>query len=345
MARMVRLPNGVEMPALGLGTYKMSEADLARAVPAALDAGYRLFDTATGYRTEQALGRILGEELARRGLSRSAVFITTKLRPADHGYEQCRAAIARSAAHFGGVIDLFLIHWPGALGLAPGDGRNGPLRAASWRALQEALLSSPPGGDYDGPGPSPRVRAIGVSNYTVGHLEEMQRMAQEGRITVLPMVNQYEMHPLYHPQDLVSFCARHAIHIQAYSPFACGRLLAPSFLEAFPRVLEIARRMRGGEPSSPGGSDDGGDGGRDGGGDGGRDGGREGLAAVYLQWALQQGFSVIPKSSSVERIRENAAPFVGEGAPPILTAEEMAFLDGVEGSAPHKECWDPTCVA
>lgn len=188
----VELANGVAMPRLGLGVYQIGRGDpTRRAVRWALQAGYRLIDTAALYGNEREVGEAIGES----GLSRSDVFVTTKLWNSDHGYRATLRAFQQSLARLGlEYVDLYLIHWP-----VP------ELRAESWRAMEEL---------YD----SGLCRAIGVSNYTIAHLQQVLDSARHR-----PVVNQVELSPFLTQPDLRSFCQAHHIHVQAYSPLAKGR--------------------------------------------------------------------------------------------------------------------------
>lgn len=316
---MIRLSNGVEMPQVGLGTYQMSESDLATAIPASLDEGYRCFDTAASYRNEQYLWAILQQELERRGLTRGDIFITSKLRPADHGYDLAKNAIVKSAQLLGGYIDLFLVHWPGVAKKSPDDKIHSTIRAESWRALQDAVDE----GVY--------VRAIGVSNYNISHMEDMSR---DSKFRILPMVNQVEIHPAHHPVDLISYCMEREIHIQAYSSLGRGELLKTEVLEKFPRLLEIASsKCAIADSTAPSSL----------------------LAALYLKWAVQRGFSVIPKSVSPARIRANylacvlqvddtSKRHIPSNGFNSLTDEEIEYINGIQSFIPVKYCWDSSVV-
>ena len=363
----VVLSNGVEMPSVGLGTYQMNSADLETALPAALDAGYRAFDTAASYKNEKFIGEILSRELLKRNLTREDVFITTKLRPADQGYDKALAALCTSAGLLGGYVDLFLIHWPGAAKLSPGDDRNRLRRVESWRALQDAYTlnrkltahssdqcrsdsddncyndSNSDNGacsnetvqdDNSLPDLSAAeealkrrlrgayVRAIGVSNFTVRHLDTL---AAAPDILICPHVNQCELHPAYHPEDLREYCRQHSIHLQAYSSLGCGALLADSFLDRFPQIHHmagkriqslIATEVNNAELKCRTPCNDSSDvlsmpvpvpvpitapeaaadhll--------------RTCTVGVYLRWARQHGYSIIPKSRTPQRIRDNFA--------------------------------------
>jgi diketogulonate reductase-like aldo/keto reductase len=196
----VILKNGIKIPLLGLGTYQMKEDHLKEAIPAALNCGIRLIDTAASYRNEIFIGDIVRSYLSCEiSLSRSDLFIVSKLPPRNQGYNQAKQAIDDSLSKLGlDYIDLYIIHWPGTAGLAVNDPRNKTNRMGSWKALEEGFAMG-------------KLRAIGVSNYLIRHLEEMKEYC-----TVMPMVNQFELHPGYYQTDLVAYCRMHDIFVQAY---------------------------------------------------------------------------------------------------------------------------------
>jgi diketogulonate reductase-like aldo/keto reductase len=200
-----KLNNGIEMPLLGFGTYQIGSGQKAQnAVLHALEAGYRLIDTASMYGNE----REVGEALRISGIPRQEVFITTKLWNSDHGYEAAIAAFERSLKELGlSYLDLYLIHWPVQ-----------DLRIETWKALETILTSG-------------RCRAIGVSNYLIRHLEELL-----DRSDIVPAVNQAEFSPYLYQRDLVEFCHAHHIQLEAYSPLTKGRQLGD------PELSEIAAR-------------------------------------------------------------------------------------------------------
>ncbi len=199
-----RLNSGSEMPALGLGTYRTPDGRVAQdAVRHALEAGYRLFDTASMYGNEGSVGKAILES----GLPRTEAFVTTKVWNSDHGYERALRAFDESFRRLGlDYIDLYLIHWPV-------EGQ----RLDTWRAL-ESLTE---GG---------RCRAIGVSNYMVNHLEELLDHSE-----VVPAVNQFELHPYNYlsRKEAVDLCGKMGILVEAYSPLTKGRKLKD------PRLREI----------------------------------------------------------------------------------------------------------
>ena len=271
----------------------MVEENIRVAIPAALDAGYRLFDTATIYKNEQFVGEVLKKELTTRGLKRADIFVTSKLQTLDQGYENAKAAIERSLAKLDlEYIDMYLIHWPGASGIEPSDPKNRELRMGSWKALEEALAEG-------------KLHTIGVSNYTLRHLTEMEEYAK-----TMPTVNQIELHPLYYPDDVIEYCQAKGVHVQAYSSLGRGRLLEADFLDKHPRIKQIAVAHQAT------------------------------LNQVYLKWALQHEFSILPKSNSPDRIRSNAQVYNF-----LLAPEEMHYLDDIHRETQLKICWDPKLVA
>lgn len=276
-----------------VGTYKMLGEHVEVAIPAALQCGYRLFDTATIYRNEEHVGRVLREQMEAQGIRREDVFVTSKLQTLDQGYDRARAAVDASLQKLGlDYIDLYLIHWPGASATEPSDPRNAILRRESWKALEEALAAG-------------KLRAIGVSNYMVRHLQEMEGYAQ-----VPPMVNQIELHPLYYPRDVVQYCQQRGILVQAYSSLGRGKLLEDAFLAAHPPIGHMMHR--------------------------------HGVSAgqVYLRWALQHNFGILPKSNDPGRIATNADLFGF-----VLDPAEMQYLDDLSVQEWNKICWDPQGVA
>jgi methylglyoxal/glyoxal reductase len=188
---------GLELPRLGLGVFQTPAGEVTRkAVRWALDTGYRLIDTAAMYGNEEDVG----EAVRASGVPRDDVVVTTKLWFTDHGFEPAQAAARRSQAKLGlGPIDLYLIHWPRAS--SPEE------RLGSWRALEKLRK--------DGV-----VRAIGVSNYAIRHLEELREHAE-----VAPSVNQVEFHPFVFDPELVQYAERHRIVLEAYSPLTRARKL------------------------------------------------------------------------------------------------------------------------
>ncbi|WP_026127353.1 aldo/keto reductase [Nocardiopsis lucentensis] len=191
----VTLSNGVRMPQLGFGVWQVSDDAVVDAVATALETGYRSIDTAAAYGNERGVG----EALSRAELDRDDVFVTSKLANPEQGYDHTLRAFDASLERLRlETLDLYLIHWP----LPRRD-----LYVSTWKALERLYA--------DG-----RVRAIGVCNFQVEHLE---RVMEEGGIT--PMVNQIELHPLLIQRSMREFDAKHNIVTEAWSPLGQGKLL------------------------------------------------------------------------------------------------------------------------
>jgi diketogulonate reductase-like aldo/keto reductase len=188
----VTLNNGVDMPLFGLGLYLAgSDHKVKQAIHHAIEVGYRLFDTASMYENEEAVGKAIRES----GTSRESLFVTTKLWNSDHGYDRALKAFDASLKKLGmDYVDLYLIHWPV-------EG----LRKDSWRALETLYQDK-------------RCRAIGVSNYLIPHLEELLEYAK-----IPPAVNQVEFSPFLYQKDLLDYCRKHRIQLESYSPLTRGK--------------------------------------------------------------------------------------------------------------------------
>ncbi|MBN2134486.1 MAG: aldo/keto reductase [Acidobacteria bacterium] len=190
----IKLGNGREIPMLGLGVYQSGRgAETVNAVKWALEAGYRHIDTAMMYGNE----REVGEAVRESGIPREEIFVTTKLWNSDHGYDRAIRAFNHSLKNLCiDYIDLYLLHWP-----VPG------LRKDSWRALETLLDEG-------------KVKSIGVSNYTIRHIEELLSY-----VKVKPAVNQVEFHPFLYQADLQEYCEKNGIYLEAYSPLTKGKRL------------------------------------------------------------------------------------------------------------------------
>jgi diketogulonate reductase-like aldo/keto reductase len=262
------LNNGIKMPALGFGVFQTPPDVTADAVHEALQTGYRLIDTAAAYGNE----RQVGEAIRRSGLARDEVFIETKVWISDYGYDQTLHAFDKSAGKLGaGQIDLLILHQalPSRFDLT----------REAYRAL-ETLLA-------DG-----RVRAIGVSNFMPAHLDALLEQA-----TVIPAVNQVEVHPYFTQPAVQAADAAHGILTQAWSPIGGITSYRGTGTSTFddPAITAIAAA----HGSTP--------------------------AQVMIRWHLQEGRSAIPKSVRAERIAENFDVFGFE-----LTAEELKVLDTLD---------------
>lgn len=183
-----------EMPLLGLGVYKATgENEAENAIISAVESGYRLIDTASVYKNEENVGR----GIASCGIPRSELFITTKVWNTAQRLGDIQGAFERSLDRLKlDYVDLYLIHWP-----VPG------CYLSTWKVLEEIQKSG-------------RALSIGVSNFEIRHLEELE--ANSG---IIPAVNQIECHPLCYPKELIDYCQNKGIQVQAYAPLARGAYL------------------------------------------------------------------------------------------------------------------------
>jgi diketogulonate reductase-like aldo/keto reductase len=265
------LNSGLTLPALGLGVFQTPPEETRAAVTAALEAGYRHIDTAAAYGNE----RQVGEAIAASDLGRSEVFVETKIWISDYGYDQTLHGFEKSARKLGvDQVDMLILHQA-----LPSQFE---LTLNAYRAL-ETLLT-------DG-----KVRAIGVSNFMVDHLTRLLEVA-----TVVPAVNQIEVHPYFQQRDVQAKNAEHGILTQAWSPIGGITFYRDSEHTSTlndPVIGEIAAA----HGKSP--------------------------AQVMLRWGIQQGRSVIPKSTKPARIAENLDVFDF-----TLTNEQLAAIDRLDTS-------------
>ncbi|MGX1855066.1 aldo/keto reductase [Streptomyces sp. NBC_01456] len=240
----ITLNNGIAMPQLGFGVWQIEDDQAFTAVGQALEAGYRSIDTAAIYGNEEGTGKAL----AASGLAREELFVTTKLWNGDQGHDAALRAFDRSLTKLGlEYVDLYLIHWP----LPSRD-----TYVDTYKALEKIHA--------DG-----RAKAIGVSNFLPGHLERLL-----GETSVVPAVNQIELHPQFQQAESRALHARHHIVTEAWSPLGQGKGLLEHAT-----LAELAAK-HGRTP-----------------------------AQVVLRWHLQLGNVVIPKSVTPSRIAENIDVF------------------------------------
>jgi diketogulonate reductase-like aldo/keto reductase len=238
----IKMNNGVEIPQFGLGVYRTkSGSECINAVTWALETGYRHIDTAWIYGNEKEVG----EAVKSSGLKREEIFITTKLWNDDHGYDSALRAFDKSLKTLNtDYIDLYLIHWP-----VPEK------RKDSWKAMEKIYESE-------------QCRSIGVSNYMVKHLEELATYAN-----VIPAVNQVEFSPYIYNKELLDYCTKHNIILEAYSPLTRRAKLKD------PELVRIAEKYS------------------------------KTSAHILIRWAIDHELVVIPKSANKNRIIENADVF------------------------------------
>jgi diketogulonate reductase-like aldo/keto reductase len=199
------LNNGVKMPGFGIGVYKVEGGETVQTVVEdALSVGYRLIDTAGFYDNEEGVGA----GIRASGLPREEIFVTSKVWNDDQGYEETLEAFEKTLSKLGtNYLDLFLIHWP----------VTGMFKE-TWRAMEKLYQEG-------------KVRAIGVSNFHVHHLEELLKNAE-----IIPAVNQIEFHPHLTQREVLRFCKEKGIRLQAWSPLKKGRIFEE------PLLTEIAEK-------------------------------------------------------------------------------------------------------
>ena len=267
----ITLNNGVEIPQLGFGVFQIPPEDTKEATLVALREGYRHIDTAEMYGNEKEVGEAVRES----GIDRDEIFVTSKLNNGFHEPEAAKKAFEDTLSALDiGHLDLFLMHWP----LTDGG------HVDAWKAMEEMLQGG-------------RVRAIGVSNFKQHHLNRLF-----AETTVVPAVNQIEIHPYLAQDDMRAFDREHQIATEAWSPIAQGKVLGDPVIE------RISRRTE----KSP--------------------------AQVVLRWHVQRGDIVFPKSVTPERVRENFAIFDFELSDADMS--DITALDKAERTGPDPDVFD-----
>jgi 2,5-diketo-D-gluconate reductase A len=235
----LKFNDGHTMPQLGFGLWQVPSAQATDVVVQAIQSGYRMIDSAAAYGNEEGVGAAFKES----GLARDELFVTTKLANPDHGYDEALRAFDESLARLGfDYVDLYLIHWP-----RPWEDRY----VQTWRAFQRLKEEG-------------RTRSIGVSNFTAEHL---QRIMDE--TSVVPVLNQIELHPRFQQQDMRTFHQRHKIVTQSWSPLGRGHLNENVV------ITDLAAKYN------------------------------KSWAQIVIRWHMDSGLAVIPKSVTPNRIREN----------------------------------------
>jgi 2,5-diketo-D-gluconate reductase A len=251
----VTLNNGVKMPMVGFGVFMLQGEECENAVTEAIQSGYRLIDTAQAYYNEEAVGNAI----AKSGVARKELFITTKVWLTEHDYDKARASVLESMRKLQtDYLDLVLIHQ--ALGNY----------YAAYHALEDLYKEG-------------KLRAIGISNFSAERMADITEFTE-----VKPAVNQVETHPYFQQEFLHSWMQRLGIQHEAWGPLGECRLIQ---LIRTPLLIEIAKRHN------------------------------KTVAQVMLRWNVQRGIVVIPKTSHVERMKENIDIFDFE-----LSDEEMKAI-------------------
>ena len=264
--------DGSAVPSLGLGTWKLSGAEVVGAVETAIQIGYRHLDCAHIYGNEAEIGQVLTRSAEKNGLDRSQLWITSKLWNDCHRPEHVRPALELTLKHLGlEYLDLYLMHWP----IAHRHGVAQPVAveefesladvplAATWQAMEDCVRAG-------------LCRTIGVSNHNIRKLQELLASA-----SIPPAMNQVELHPLLAQNELLEFCQANRIAVTAYSPL--GSTDRPERLRKSDEppllenqvVLDIAAKHRAT------------------------------AAQILLAWALKRGTIPIPKSARADRLAEN----------------------------------------
>jgi len=259
----VNLNTGAKMPQLGFGVFKVEEGEEGvTAVKTALETGYRSIDTASIYGNEKSVGQAIKES----GVKREDIFLTTKLWNEVQRTGCPEEAFAQSLADLDtDYVDLYLVHWPVA-----GKGVD------TWLAMEKIFKSG-------------RAKAIGVSNYNPHHIEEISKVW-----SVVPAINQIELHPILTQKPLLECCRQYGIVPQSWSPLGGFRPEAKERLLENEVLVKIAKKYG------------------------------KSTAQVILRWNIDLGIVCIPKSVTPSRIRENFDIFDFE-----LTAEDVAAIDGL----------------
>ena len=241
-----RMNSGHDIPVLGYGVYRTPAAQCEEVTLHAFKVGYRHVDSARVYRNEQSCA----DAIRKSGLKREEIFFTSKVPPKSLGYEAAKKAIESTFFQTGlDYIDLYLIH-------APYGGKE--QRCGAWKALAEAQKAG-------------KIRSLGISNYGVHHLEELQEYIKTSGVGGTIDVGQWEVHPWLPRNDIVGWCGKHNVVVEAYCPIVRGQ-------RAEEPVLKKLGEKHG-----------------------------KTWSQVLLRWSLQKGYVPLPKSVTPSRIEENAA--------------------------------------
>lgn len=246
----ITLRNGVEIPCLGFGTWQVNDGDEAyNSVLHALKRGYTHIDTASAYGNEESVGRAIKDS----GIPREKLFITTKLWNDVRGYNETIDAVNESLRKLGlDYIDLYLIHWPN-----PVKYRDNyiEMNRISYKAMEDLYKQG-------------KIRAIGVSNFLVHHLEELMETCE-----IIPMVNQIRLFPGLRQDEVIEYCKKHNIRIEAYSPFGTGKIFDVEELKTLTNKYNKS------------------------------------VAQICLRYSLEKGYIPLPKSVTPSRIESNIDVF------------------------------------
>ena len=245
-----QLNNGVTIPCVGYGTYKTPIDETEKVVLEALKIGYRHIDTAAFYGNEKGVG----EAVRKSGIPREEIFVTSKVWNSNRGYEKTKKAFEDTMKELGfDYLDLYLIHWP-ANRKQFGDQAKS-INANTWKAMEELYAEG-------------KIKAIGLSNFLPHHIEELMETA-----AIKPMVNQIELHPGWLQPEVVDYCHKNDIVVEAWSPLGRKTILENETL------VEIAGKYN------------------------------KSTAQICLRWVLQHDVVPLPKSVTQSRIQKNTEIF------------------------------------
>ncbi len=308
--RSIVLADGTELPAVGLGFWKIDRSEAADMVTQAVEAGYRHFDCACDYGNEEEVGEGLQRVVASGQVARDDLWVTSKLWNTYHRPEHVRPALERSLQDLKlDYLDLYMIHFPISLRYVPFETRYPPEwfydpEAASpkmeldpvpihetWQAMEELRRQG-------------LVRQLGVCNFNCALLRDLLAVAD-----IPPAVLQVELHPMLTQEKLLRFCDESKITVTAFSPLGAQSYFALNMAEAAESVLEqpVVKETAARHGKTP--------------------------AQIVLRWGLQRGTAIIPKTTRPQRLRENIDLFAFE-----LSAEEMAAISGLDR---HRRFNDP----
>jgi len=255
---LIEFHTGNKIPQVGLGTYQMRGIDCLRAVQVAIEKGYRHIDTASIYQNESDIAKALKELYSSKVITREELFITSKIGPSEQGYDKaiaaCNSILKKLETPY---LDLLIIHWPGVSGVSPSSAKNAEVRLETWKALEQLKKEG-------------KVKDIGVSNFLVSHLEHLLKHSK-----TKPVLNQFEIHPFCFNNELIDFCQKENIVIEAYSSLARNEeiLTKNKYLETLSKKYNKT------------------------------------IAQIALKWGLQNNFVILPKSKTEKFIDDNIQLF------------------------------------
>lgn len=246
----IKLRNGNELPIIGLGTWQITDRDLmSEIIGTAYKEGYRLIDSAAAYSNEIAISKAI----AANGIPREDVILSDKVWNTSRGYDAVQEACKRSLKKLKtDYLDVYLIHWPASMKLYDNWSE---INAETWRGMEQLYK--------DG-----LVKNIGVCNFKIHHLEELKKTAE-----VMPFINQVELHPGFRQKELIDYCEKERIVVEASSPLGNGQILEDEVLNR----LAIQKNVS--------------------------------ASQICLKWEIQKGLIVIPKTSKIERLHGNIDVF------------------------------------